>query len=771
MPAANPLTPRRGKLAAAIGLACLAACAPAERSAQLADLARWQDQRLAPADSLTALLTGPDAHVRRAALRAAGLIGRSDVLPAMLAALADPSLTVRAEAAFSLGLLGDRAAVAPLTALLDDAHPQVREAAIAGLAHLEHDGSMLLRPALHGKPREASAAWTALRHAAGRADRDSLLAAIRAGLARAQNDVRWRVLRCAELVADSTLVAQIAPYALDHDAQVRVGALRALARTSGTDALAAVLRSAEQPGRLRGRDLARVRVAELRALGNLAARALAAAREEDLHAPADRAAAVLGRGVADSDPAIAATALGAAAAATESLALPPQAAEQENLLPVWRLRLVRLVRARLDDPAPAVRAAACAALGATRGAGALDDLATRLDDDDPVVGGAALAALLRLTPRHDQVCDWTAALARRHGVAGEAALLQALPVLIARLRADDVLQAPITRFPRREDPACLPSLGWWLAARALQNDDHALRTHAAGVLADLPGDASRRLVLAAWQAESARADAGVQLALVQAIARLFDPALGADGRFAPRRQECLFFAAPGRHAASAAPIDSLLADRDAPAMRAAAAGALRAAFDHRDLRLRLAAREAAVATGLLPDDLIPAAASLRETLPAQRRHPGQPAAAPPTATPRVRCVTDHGVFEIRLDPRQAPEATGAFLALVAQGFHDDLTFHRVVADFVVQGGCPRGDGWGGPAWTLRCEYSRRPFARGTVGMAHAGKDTGGSQWFVCLSAQPHLDGRYTAFGEVVRGLEVLDRLQKGDRYRLEIIAP
>ncbi|MDD5719427.1 MAG: peptidylprolyl isomerase, partial [Candidatus Krumholzibacteria bacterium] len=78
-------------------------------------------------------------------------------------------------------------------------------------------------------------------------------------------------------------------------------------------------------------------------------------------------------------------------------------------------------------------------------------------------------------------------------------------------------------------------------------------------------------------------------------------------------------------------------------------------------------------------------------------------------------------------------------------------------------------GWGGPGWTLPSEWSRRPFARGTVGLAHAGKDTGGSQWFVCLSPQPHLDGRYTVFGEVTAGLDVLDRIQRGDRYRLEIV--
>src|SRR5262249_60349696 len=91
-----------------------------------------------------------------------------------------------------------------------------------------------------------------------------------------------------------------------------------------------------------------------------------------------------------------------------------------------------------------------------------------------------------------------------------------------------------------------------------------------------------------------------------------------------------------------------------------------------------------------------------------------------------------------------------------------LTSHRVVPDFVVQGGAPRGDGEGGPGFTLRCEVSPRSYLRGTVGMALAGKDTGGSQVFVTLSPQPHLDGRYTIIGTVVSGMEALDGVEEGD---------
>ncbi|MFQ5869788.1 MAG: peptidylprolyl isomerase, partial [Candidatus Zixiibacteriota bacterium] len=88
--------------------------------------------------------------------------------------------------------------------------------------------------------------------------------------------------------------------------------------------------------------------------------------------------------------------------------------------------------------------------------------------------------------------------------------------------------------------------------------------------------------------------------------------------------------------------------------------------------------------------------------------------------------------------------------------------HRVVPNFVIQGGCPRGDGWGGPGYTVREEINKLGFERGTIGMATSGKDTGGSQFFICHSRQPHLDGRYTAFGRVVSGMEVVNEITVGD---------
>jgi cyclophilin family peptidyl-prolyl cis-trans isomerase/HEAT repeat protein len=135
-----------------------------------------------------------------------------------------------------------------------------------------------------------------------------------------------------------------------------------------------------------------------------------------------------------------------------------------------------------------------------------------------------------------------------------------------------------------------------------------------------------------------------------------------------------------------------------------------------------------------------------------------------TAAPRrVELVTERGTVVLELDCPRAPLTCLNFLQLAAQGFYDGLTFHRVVPDFVVQGGDPRGDGWGGPGYTIRDEINRLRYDRGVVGMALSGPDTGGSQFFVTLSPQPHLDGGYTAFGRVISGVEVLDLIIQGDR--------
>lgn len=132
---------------------------------------------------------------------------------------------------------------------------------------------------------------------------------------------------------------------------------------------------------------------------------------------------------------------------------------------------------------------------------------------------------------------------------------------------------------------------------------------------------------------------------------------------------------------------------------------------------------------------------------------------------RALVSTDRGSFTIELLPEDAPLTVDNFVGLARKGYFNGVLFHRVVPNFVIQGGDPRGDGNGGPGYQIRDEMNTVPYDRGAVGMALSGRDTGGSQWFVTHSPQPHLDGGYTVFGRVVSGMDVVDRISRGDRIR------
>ena len=124
--------------------------------------------------------------------------------------------------------------------------------------------------------------------------------------------------------------------------------------------------------------------------------------------------------------------------------------------------------------------------------------------------------------------------------------------------------------------------------------------------------------------------------------------------------------------------------------------------------------------------------------------------------------TARGTAVLDLDAEEAPMTVESFRALAAKRFFDGIVIHRVVPDFVVQTGDPRGDGSGGPGYAIRDEINPLRYARGAVGMALSGPDTGGSQWFVTLAPQIHLDGGYTVFGRVREGMELFDRTEQDD---------
>ena len=233
-------------------------------------------------------------------------------------------------------------------------------------------------------------------------------------------------------------------------------------------------------------------------------------------------------------------------------------------------------------------------------------------------------------------------------------------------------------------------------------------------------------------------------------------AIKAEGGAAALRQAYTAALADSAYTARTAALDALAAYGAAES-----ASTIAQALDDKDWAVRVRAEE-------LLAKLEPTSAAARVIAPV----PAPPVAAyddpglgGPTTSPHVFIETSYGTIEFELAVLDAPQTTRSFIELVRKGFFNGLEAHRVVANFVVQYGDPRGDGEGGPGYTLRDELNQRPYRRGTVGMALEWRDTGGSQFFITLSPQPHLDARYTVFGHVVNGMDVADRIKPGDVFQ------
>ena len=125
--------------------------------------------------------------------------------------------------------------------------------------------------------------------------------------------------------------------------------------------------------------------------------------------------------------------------------------------------------------------------------------------------------------------------------------------------------------------------------------------------------------------------------------------------------------------------------------------------------------------------------------------------------------TDKGNIVLELFDKDAPNTVANFESLIKKGFYDGLNFHRVISGFMIQGGCPNGRGTGGPGYTIKCEINPNKHVRGALSMAHAGPNTGGSQFFICHNSYPHLDGVHTVFGQVLEGIEIVDSIEQGDK--------
>jgi peptidyl-prolyl cis-trans isomerase B (cyclophilin B) len=184
-----------------------------------------------------------------------------------------------------------------------------------------------------------------------------------------------------------------------------------------------------------------------------------------------------------------------------------------------------------------------------------------------------------------------------------------------------------------------------------------------------------------------------------------------------------------------------------------------------DKRMRAAALEAFSAMNIDPGPAQPDRAFYQANIDRPRRKD----TVLPFGTRRALIQCKRGDIEVELFGDDAPYTVANFLKLASDGFYNGLTFHRVVPNFVVQGGCPRGDGWGDAGYYVRAENNRHHYGAGYLGIADDGKDTGGSQFFITHSPQPHLDGRYTIFGRVKRGMNIVYQIDQGDTFTVRVI--
>lgn len=449
------------------------------------------------------------------------------------------------------------------------------------------------------------------------------------------------------------------------------------------------------------------------------------------------------------------------------------------------------LRKLLADPAPRVRAWAARALGIVGGEEDLALLRPLLDDGDPgpLIQALRSARALAANGKAKSIADWAPRLRAllddpRPGVrmsAVETSGVWGSPelngLLEARVTSGETWErgTALAALAAGKDPKALDLV---LAAAGSQDD--ALRARAAeaagavglpaagAVLEKLAGDASPRVraaALSAWLADDPKAAGAADIAR----RALTDPDPTVRGTAFDWLAEHPM--APLGNLAEALPAvyQEGTQEEGLAAVRAVAA---RAEGEPKERGAGIALLEKLTEGGpyVLRREAGESLGKLGQKVPAL-----QPAErvkdteiyrqiVARTRQPRtVEIRTQRGAITVRLACPQAPMTCLNFLSLAGQGLFDGLTFHRVVPDFVVQGGDPKGDGSGGPGYAIRDEINRLRYGRGVVGMALAGPDTGGSQFFITLSPQPHLDGGYTAFGEVTGGAEVLDQIRLGDR--------
>jgi cyclophilin family peptidyl-prolyl cis-trans isomerase/HEAT repeat protein len=646
---------------------------------------------------------------------------RRVILPGLLDLVDHPDSAVRLRLATALGRIGDAEGLDTLSRLAGDRDPQVAATAVFSIGLLGRDAAgalPLLRELVAGADGPlVPAALGALGRAGAEEDAALLSAAasasgdtVRAGAAlRALGNMGQR-----EVAVGEEAVSKIAGRLGDEAEEVRFLAAFALYRVRGgsPEGVVESLRAAAG-----GDPSARVRAYSVRAL----------ARRGGLDV------AAFGDALADGDPAVVATAVGATdlvegegRCALVAVAVDHFAAllsESEDALLDGRVHAIRAaLEAASRCPAAASPSSMAAILAATERA-----------DAGPRTGGVAQVRCLgRLLAGSGDLslvaCDPSRPhlgkrmLVRRLGRGSETSGPD-VAVLIQMMDDPD---------PRAASAAVAALCGVPTAAAR----DAVLRAISEGraivSAAAMDGVASAPDEFVSVDADGARRAApGVLERIGEAVDR-FGPV---SGLTAPLLSAAVAVGAIGDPAGSRV-LDRLIAD-PRPEIRWATLDAYDAL------------------AGADPPARIPATAPSRPVPSATKA-----AWRGRTATARVR--TSRGSMTIRLLPDVAPATVESFVSLAREGYFDGTEIHRVVPGFVVQAGDPSGTGLGDPGYNLRCEVSPTRYERGVVGMALSGKDTGGSQFFVTLSEQPHLDGGYTAFGRVSQGMDVADILEEGD---------
>jgi cyclophilin family peptidyl-prolyl cis-trans isomerase/HEAT repeat protein len=612
--------------------------------------------------------------------------------------LRDPDRGLRRRAALAAGRIGDPASLPALVAMMSDAEPEVRQMAAFGMGLI---GDRLAQVPLVASLQDSDATVRArAAEALGRLGDAAAAAAV-------AQFILERLPGGAPLV---TVRGDDPASATDPWLELRLG-LFALARLKDPRAAESVLLKDGAP---RFDWWAATWTAMRLESASLKPVLLAAAASSD---PLSRAFAARG--------------LGALKDASALETLKALARDKDTTVAVHALRAagaigapggVAIAAAALGSPELVIKVEALAALATLPSERSVTPLiVTLVGHREAWVRAAALRALghvdrvglALVLSGMDPDPQWSvrAALADALGAAGDEL---SLSILYSMLKTEEarVLPAVLEALRSARGNDAVPTL-----TQALGHSDFAVRAAAAENLTALKATGLTRALESAYQASLGDRELEARNALVAALAGQGDAAKG------PLREIAL--ADPAR------------------VVRARAAAALRG-------------------LGETPPDVGPEEVSrplldYREAI-----APFDPIPGAPLYTPRALIHTRHGVVEIHLNVVEAPLAVQSFIELARRGFFDGLSFHRVVPGFVIQGGCPRGDGNGGPGYTLRCEIGQRPYGRGVVGMALAGKDTGGSQFFITQLPTPHLDGAYSVIGWVAKGMEVVDQVRAGD---------